>query len=252
VITLDYTVRFTSPRELIFQNAISGSYLYRTFSLRAARLFFSSFLGILVWTIISLLNPHSFAWQVTSNFRGLRRWHPNDSGAFSFFRREVVKRILTMEVGLMLVLWAWFTFTTIHNTSQSEFITFRSDTWYRWRFVSKIMLMSVMMIAIVILGALPKISPGRVRLPCYPGHKAIPFMIFTAGSFRVYGPPGSMLADNNDMGLALNMTLPMFFFLARVDPDRRIRRFMSFVFLATIPAILFTYSRGAVHWNWRW
>jgi len=102
-----------------------------------------------VWTIISLLNPHSFAWQVTYEFPWLKAVAILTIAGFLVFSSGGVKRILTMEVGLMLVLWAWFTFTTIHNTSQSEFITFRSDTWYRWRFVSKIMLMSVMMIAIV-------------------------------------------------------------------------------------------------------
>jgi probable O-glycosylation ligase (exosortase A-associated) len=40
------------------------------------------------------------------------------------------------------------------------------------------------------------------------------------------------------------MTLPIFFFLARTEPDKRMRWLMGFLFLATIPAIFFTYSRG--------
>jgi probable O-glycosylation ligase (exosortase A-associated) len=71
-------------------------------------------------------------------------------------------------------------------------------------------------------------------------------MILTGGSFRLYGPRGSMLADNNDFGLALNMTLPMFFFLSRVDESKTVRRVMAVMFVSAIPGVLFTYSRGAL------
>jgi probable O-glycosylation ligase (exosortase A-associated) len=76
--------------------------------------------------------------------------------------------------------------------------------------------------------------------------KDLPFMIATGGSFRLYGPPQSMIADNNDFGLALNMTLPLFFFLGKTEPNGRIRMFMYFMALITVPAIFFTYSRGAL------
>jgi probable O-glycosylation ligase (exosortase A-associated) len=55
-----------------------------------------------------------------------------------------------------------------------------------------------------------------------------------------------MIADNNDFGLALNMALPLFFFLAKTEANRKVRMLMSFLFVATIPAIFFTYSRGAL------
>ena len=71
-------------------------------------------------------------------------------------------------------------------------------------------------------------------------------MILTGGSFRLYGPRGSTVFDNNDLGLALNMTVPMFFFLARTATNRRMKQLMWFLFAATIPAVFFTYSRGAL------
>jgi putative inorganic carbon (HCO3(-)) transporter len=76
--------------------------------------------------------------------------------------------------------------------------------------------------------------------------KAIPFMLFTGGTFRLYGPPGSSLADNNDFGLALNMTIPLLFFVGKMDPHPTIRKISMFLFFGTIPAVLFTYSRGAL------
>jgi probable O-glycosylation ligase (exosortase A-associated) len=55
-----------------------------------------------------------------------------------------------------------------------------------------------------------------------------------------------MIADNNDFGLALNMTLPLYFFLAQTETRPWAKRFFGFLFVITIPAIFFTYSRGAL------
>src|SRR5207344_2493778 len=61
-----------------------------------------------------------------------------------------------------------------------------------------------------------------------------------------YGPERSMIEDNNDFGLALNMTLPLFFFLAQSETRPRLRRLWWFLSIVTIPTIFFTYSRGAL------
>ena len=71
-------------------------------------------------------------------------------------------------------------------------------------------------------------------------------MILTGGNFKVYGPNGTMIADNNDFGLALVMTLPMFFFLAQMEEYRWVKRLFAFLFVGTVLAILCTYSRGAL------
>jgi putative inorganic carbon (HCO3(-)) transporter len=76
--------------------------------------------------------------------------------------------------------------------------------------------------------------------------KWIPFIIASRGSSKIYGPPLSMLADNNDFGLALNMTLPLFLFLAQTESNRWLKRLFGFMFLVTIGAIFCTYSRGAL------
>jgi probable O-glycosylation ligase (exosortase A-associated) len=205
------------------------------------------YFGIIVWTIVALLNPHRFGWGAAYNefpvavvvgaatLAGLLIFFP---GLRQFFSRDIV---------LMIILWLWFTLTSLHNSSMPEFTHFADDTWYQWRLVSKVLLMILVTVALVntwqrfrtflyvMAGCL-----GSLVL------KAVPFMITTGGSFRLYGPDGSMLADNNDLGLALNMTLPLFFFLAATETRPWPKRLLIFVFLSTIPAILFTYSRGAL------
>ena len=122
-----------------------------------------------------------------------------------------------------------------------------ADTWERYDFVTKVMLMAAVMIPITS-------SFQRLRYVvltvagCFGFYvlKSLPFIIATGGAHRVFGPEQSMIADNNDFGLALNMTLPFYFFLAQTETKRWVKRFFGFLFTITVPAIFFTYSRGAL------
>jgi putative inorganic carbon (HCO3(-)) transporter len=208
--------------------------------------FFRPFWGVLMWTVVSLLNPHAYVWSMTTQIPwAMLVAIPTLLGYFCFaFQPRCLK---AREVLLMVMLWSWFTFTSVYNTHQAEFAHFAVDTWQKWNSVSKILLMTV-----ATLGIVDTWKRFRILLLVIAGclgilvAKAIPFMILTGGSFRLYGPPGSSLADNNDFGLALNMTIPLLFFIGRTDSNPRIRKIMMFLFFATIPAVLFTYSRGAL------
>lgn len=61
---------------------------------------------------------------------------------------------------------------------------------------------------------------------------------------HLHGPEGSMIADNNDFALALNMVLPFFVYLGISEKLRWRKILFFFVFILTILAIIFTYSRG--------
>jgi probable O-glycosylation ligase (exosortase A-associated) len=120
------------------------------------------------------------------------------------------------------------------------------DTWFRFGFVSKILLMTVVLVGVVD-------SFARLRIlviviaSCFAVFvvKTLPFILLSGGAYRVYGPEHSMIGDNNDFGLAMNMTAPLFFFLAHTESGRW-RYFWGCMFLGSIPLILFTYSRGAL------
>jgi len=208
--------------------------------------FFRPFYGIVLWTIIAFLNPEKFAWGMARDFPvALVVAIPTLLGFGVFAFR--VRRLFCWEMFFAAVLWIWFTATAFNSAHEPMFAEKAEDAWFRWGMVSKIMLMAAVTVAVVntwerlrwfalsIAG-----SFGLLVL------KTLPFMVITGGAFRVYGPANSMIADNNDFGLALNMVLPFFFFLAKTETNRWLKRLMVFLFLATFPAILFTYSRGAL------
>jgi probable O-glycosylation ligase (exosortase A-associated) len=77
------------------------------------------------------------------------------------------------------------------------------------------------------------------------GFKGGIFAILSGGSHRVQGPTSSMIGDNNDLGVALAMTIPMLFYLQYRYPQYYLKWPMRAVIGFTTLGALFTYSRGA-------
>ena len=208
--------------------------------------FFRPFYGILLWTIVAFVNPQHLAYGYASTFPLAEAVAIPTLAGFLVFNRGW-QRLASREFLLVVTLWIWFTVTTLVSVHASMFEHHAADTWYRWEFVSKILLMT--MVSICLIDSFKRL---RIFLLVIAGcfglfvAKDLPFTILTGGEFRLYGPAASMIADNNDFGLALNMTVPLFFFLARTESNRLLKRVLYGLFLASIPAVFFTYSRGAL------
>ncbi len=208
--------------------------------------FLRPFYGIVLWTIIAFLNPQSFTWSAAGAFP----WAVAVGGAtlcgFPLFAARW-SNLRSGKIALIVILWIWFTITSIVSSNAPLFIHHAADTWNRWEFVSKILLMTIVTTVIV-----DRFSRLRtlvlVIAACFGVFviKSLPFIMASDGAARIYGPERSMISDNNDFGLALNMTLPLFFFLAQTETKRWVRRLFGALFILTIPTIFFTYSRGAM------
>jgi probable O-glycosylation ligase (exosortase A-associated) len=228
---------------------IKGVLLLTFFVLSLPACFISPFYGILLWTVVAFLDPQSsvFYWSGAQAFPWAVAVAVPTLSGFLLFTRGWLRRLMTRECALLGILWLWFATTSIISTNTPLFMHHSHETWYQLTFVSKILLMTFVMIAIVD-------SFDRLRIlvvvmaGCFGFFvvKAVPFLILTGGAFWLYGPENSMIADNNDLGLALNMTLPLSFFLAQTEVRLWARWLFGFVFLVTIPSIFFTYSRGAL------
>ena len=59
------------------------------------------------------------------------------------------------------------------------------------------------------------------------------------------GPDLSFFADNNELGLALCMILPILLYLSREEPRPWLKLVFRATFGLTVVSIFFTYSRGA-------
>jgi probable O-glycosylation ligase (exosortase A-associated) len=200
-----------------------------------------------MWTIVAFLNPQSFLWASVNVIPWAQAVAVPTLLGLLVFAKGWPQRLMNREVLLIVILWCWFTVTTVISTNTPLFVHHADTTWYRWGFVSKILLMTLVTIGIVdSFARLRKLA--IVIAGCFGVYvlKALPFLIVSRGKYRLYGPGNSMIADNNDFGLAMNMTLPLFLFLAQTESRPAVKRIFGLLFVLTIPVVFFTYSRGAL------
>jgi probable O-glycosylation ligase (exosortase A-associated) len=79
----------------------------------------------------------------------------------------------------------------------------------------------------------------------YYGVKGGIFTVMTGGSFKVWGPPGTIINDNNQLALALLMTLPLIEYLRTNVPTKTFSLVLAGCLASTTVAVLGSYSRGA-------
>jgi probable O-glycosylation ligase (exosortase A-associated) len=225
---------------------LRGLVLLVFFGLSIPVCFARPFYGILLWVIVAFLNPQSYTWTAFDAFPwGMAVAIPTMAGMFLF--EPKFARLRSSRVALILALWLWFCVTTVVSINTAHFVHHAADTVDRWKLVSKVLLMTICMIPIV-----DSFRRLRLLVLTIAGSfgfyvlKSIPWLIMTGGVFRLYGPEHSMIADNNDFGLALNMTLPLYLGLAQTETRRWAKGLFALLFVCTIPAVFFTYSRGAL------
>jgi probable O-glycosylation ligase (exosortase A-associated) len=151
------------------------------------------------------------------------------------------------ETLLFVLVWAWFGISYLVAAQIPRFVGHMNDAQMELERVSKNILMVFVMILLVTtvkkLRYLVLMTAGCFGLL---GVKSAVFGARTSGEQRVWGPPDSFLADNNGFALALNMALPMLFFLAREETNPRIRKLLYVMFGCSVLSVVLTYSRGGL------
>src|ERR1041385_1576906 len=201
--------------------------------------------GVMVWTILGFWSPQAFTWGISRTLPLAQAVAIPTLAGFVVFARP--RRLLCREAGFLAILWVWFTATTLVSSYSVAFAEKNAMAWFRWGFVSKIMLMALVTIGVMDgrerLRLLVLSIGGSFALLVF---KTLPSMVASGGEFRVYGPDNSMIGDNNAFGLAIGMAVPFFYTLAKTEGSRMAKWFFGTAFVLGIPTIFFTYSRGAL------
>ncbi len=208
--------------------------------------FFNPYIGVLMWSWIAYFNPHRFAWGLAYHFP-VATVIAVPTLAGTLFARKVNRRFFTREMAVVLLLWMWFAFTVFHATQEPLFRDHVLDAQAQLATVSKILLMTILSVLLVssvkklkYLFLVTAVSFGVL------GTKGAIFGFLTGGQYQVYGPPDSFVADNNDLALAINMSLPMMYFLARREEKPWLRKLLWGAFFCSVVSVLLTYSRGGL------
>jgi probable O-glycosylation ligase (exosortase A-associated) len=200
---------------------------------------FRPWVGLLAWAWIGYMNPHRLTWSFAFNLPfAMLVAIPTMLGFL--FTRERRPFLWTRETVLLLILWGWFTVTSI-------FSVYPDAAWAKWNEVSKILLMA--MLTVPLFQDRERLRLLLLVIACslgFYGLKGGIFALMTGGQYMVLGPPNSFFADNTELSLALTMSAPISLYLAKEETDRRRRLALYALFFFTVVAVPFTYSRAGI------
>jgi probable O-glycosylation ligase (exosortase A-associated) len=197
------------------------------------------FFGVLVWVWLSLMNPHRLCWGFALNQPFAQIVALTLFAALLMSREH--KRIPLMSLTALLALWwLWMLITTFFAISDW-------NAWNGWDKVWKIMLLTF--VAIALLDSRERLQAlvwtAALSMGFY-GVKGGIFTIASGGSNAVYGPEGTFIGGNNEIGLALIMTVPLLRYIQLSATRKLLKQGMTAAMALTFAAILGTQSRGAL------
>lgn len=195
--------------------------------------------GIYLWSWLSYMNPHKLTWGFAVNFPFAFMTAIVTLTAY-LLSKEPKRMPWTPETILLFIFLGWMTFTTF-------FAFYPELAWEQWDKVLKIQIMTLLTAMLI---------TDRKRLEglvwvialslAFYGVKGGIFTIVHGGVYRVQGPVTTFIAGNNEMGLALIMTVPLLRYLHLQAQNKLIRLLVAASMVLTGLAAIGTQSRGAL------
>lgn len=196
------------------------------------------YFGILLWTWIGIMNPHRLAWGFAYSLPLAAMAAGLTLVAMTYGKPRPSFPFATPSK-FLLAFVAWTGITTIFaiHVEPSFELFIRA---FKTLFMTLIALAliqerkHVMGLLWVVVGSL-----------AFFGIKGGAFTIATGGSYRVWGPPESLIFGNNELAVALIMTVPLLYFLSLqvTKTWQRWGFFLSMLFCSA--AAIGSQSRGA-------
>lgn len=196
-------------------------------------------IGVMLWTWLSIMNPHRYTWGFAYS-APLAAIAAGCTLLGLVFTREKQSPFQGNPIYLFACLTAWVTISWLMGVDVS-------GDYEQWSKVIKIYLMTF--VALCLLSSKAHImffacvTAGSLA---FLGAKGGVFTILSGGNYRVWGPPGSFIGDNNHLAVALIMTVPLLYFIQLQLAKRWMRHLMTVVMLFCIASAIGSHSRGAL------
>ena len=196
-------------------------------------------IGILTWIWITLMSPQREVYSFLAGFQLNFYFAVLTAIAWTFSKE---KKIAPMNAitALVVLFGVWASITTYFALHYA----FSYEIWDR-TMKTLILTLAVMTIANTKMRIQAVLWVTILSLG-YFGVKGGGFVLLTGGAHHVFGPENSMIEDNNALGLALVMILPLMEYLRTTSEKYWVRTCLMLAMGLTIVAIIGTYSRGAL------
>ncbi len=159
-------------------------------------------IGVLMWTWLGFMNPHRLTWTWAYDMP-FAEIVALATLVGMLLTREPKRIPWTRESVVLLVFIVWMVVTTI-------FAYYQELAWTQLEKVAKIQLM--IFVTLILMQSKERIiqlvAVMALSLGFY-GVKGGIFTILTGGAYHVRGPEGTFIGGDNEIGLALIMTVPL-------------------------------------------
>ena len=193
--------------------------------------------GIYAWSWLSYMNPHRLAYG--NVFAGSFALIIALVTIFAYVVSREPKRypLNTVTVTLFL-LHIWVSITTVFAINSELAVL-------SWIEASKMLLMTYLTVPLINTRRRLEVLAWVIALSIgFYGIKGGIWVVLTGNEWELYGPPKTMIADNNSLALALSMVIPLFGYFFLELKAIWARAVTLFCIVMCSIAIAGTYARG--------
>jgi len=196
------------------------------------------YIGVAVWIWIALMAPAKWAFGFSHSFRLNLTIVVIVALSFVFSKNKEKMQWTKLHFLVFLFLF-WMLISTIFNI--------RIDSDYAWfkftEFTKVIALFFFITLTVRSKKSIDTLVWAIVlSISAYAAMEATKF-ILSGGSYRIVGKSG-IIADRNDLAVAINMCLPLIFYLWSVTKHQTLKLGLLVIGGLNVLAIIGTYSRG--------
>jgi probable O-glycosylation ligase (exosortase A-associated) len=196
-------------------------------------------IGIYMWVWVSVMNPHRLTWDFTYDM-ALAQIIAVTTLIGALFSRLPKRLPVTRVTIVLFILVVWMNVGMLFAID----VGLSTPMWER---VMKIMFM--VFVGMYLLHTrehvqvLVAVCAGSVA---FFGVKGGLFTLLSGGEYRVFGPAGSFIEENNSLALATVMTIPLLWYFYLEASRRWLRWALVIAMILCIFSALGSHSRGAL------
>jgi putative inorganic carbon (hco3(-)) transporter len=195
--------------------------------------------GVILWSWLSIMSPHRYTYGIAYS-APLAALAVGCTVLGLLWTRERASPFKGSPVTWLSVFMAWMTLSWLFGLNVE-------GDYEQWKKVMKVD--GMLLVGLTLLHsrqhimALVAVCAGSLAVL---GAKGGVYTLLAGGGGRVWGPPGSFIADNNAFALALVMTIPLLRFLQLQMQSTRGRFALTVVMVLCAVSALGSQSRGAL------
>jgi probable O-glycosylation ligase (exosortase A-associated) len=198
------------------------------------------YFGVLVWTWLAYFNPNRYVWSFATQLPFSQLVGGATLLAWLFNSNEPKAPPRCAATYLWIAFVVWMVLTTLF-AQQGDAAIVQAEK------VFKIQIFALFMVIVTTTWQRVRALIWCIVLSLgFFGTKGGAWVIATAGSGRVWGPPGTFIEGNNELALALLMTIPLMYFLYATETRRWLRRALVVAMVLVAFSVAGSYSRGAL------